>query len=166
MTRVGVDFAALRAGSGQVEQARDCFGRFAGQVGGTSGAAAPDPGATVTMERLLESVAGALHQAAGELDDLAAGLTATASGYQRLEQVLSNWNVPGETTLRAPTGYTAIQPAGSTPGIPSARPSPSSPRNCGRRIRPAAVACGLLGPVPGLSRTWPSGRPATSASVT
>ena len=99
MTRVGVDFDALRNGAGQIGQARDLFGQFSGQVGATPGAAAPDPGATALLDRLLESIAGALHKAAGELDDLSAGLAATASGYEQVEQVLSNWNVPSGTTL-------------------------------------------------------------------
>jgi hypothetical protein len=99
MTRVGVDFDALSTGSGEIGQARDLFGQFAGQVGATPGAAAPDPGATALLDRLLESIAGALHKAAGELDDLSAGLAATASGYEQLEQVLANWNVPSGTTL-------------------------------------------------------------------
>jgi hypothetical protein len=99
MTRVGVDFDALNSGARQIGQARDLFGQFGGQVGGTPGAAAPDPGTTALLDRLLESVAGALHKAAGELDDLSTGLSATASGYEQLEQVLSNWNVPSGTTL-------------------------------------------------------------------
>lgn len=99
MTRVGVDFGALSTGAGQIGQARDRFGQFAGQVGATPGAAAPEPSATALLDRLLESITGALHKAASELDDLSSGLAATASGYQQLEQVLSNWNVPGGTTL-------------------------------------------------------------------
>ncbi len=99
MTRAGVDFGALSTGAGQIGQARDRFGQFAGQVGATPGAAAPEPSATALLDRLLESVTGALHKAASELDDLSSGLAATASGYQQLEQVLSNWNVPGGTTL-------------------------------------------------------------------
>jgi len=99
MTRVGVDFDALNNGSGQIGQARDLFGQFVGRVGGTPGAAAPDPGVTALLDRLLESIAGALHKGAGELDDLSAGLAATASGYEQIEQVLSNWNVPGGTAL-------------------------------------------------------------------
>jgi hypothetical protein len=95
MTRVGVDFDALSTGAGQMCQARDQFGQFSGQVGATPGAAAPDPGATALLDRLLESVAGALRKAAGELDDLSAALGTTASGYQQLEELLSNWNVPG-----------------------------------------------------------------------
>ena len=99
MTRVGVDFDALNTGAGQIGQARDLFGQFCGQVGATPGAAAPDPIATALLDRLLESVAGALRKAASELDDLSAGLAATASGYEQVEQVLSNWNVPSGTTL-------------------------------------------------------------------
>ncbi len=99
MTRAGVDFGALSTGAGQIGQARDRFGQFAGQVGATPGAAAPEPSATALLDRLLESITGALHKAASELDDLSSGLAATASGYQQLEQVLSNWNVPGGTTL-------------------------------------------------------------------
>ena len=99
MTRVGVDFDALNTGAGRIGQARDLFGQFGGQVGSTPGAAAPDPGVTALLDRLLESIAGALHKAASELDDLSAGLAATASGYEQLEQVLSNWNVPSGTTL-------------------------------------------------------------------
>lgn len=99
MSRVGVDFDALSAGAGQIGQACDLFGQFAGQVGATPGAAAPVPSATALLDRLIESVAGALHKAAGELDDLSSGLAATASGYQQLEQALANWNVPSGTTL-------------------------------------------------------------------
>ena len=99
MTRVGVDFDALNTGAGHIGQARNLFGQFADRVGATPGAAAPDPGATALLDRLLESIAGALHRAAGELDDLSAGLGATAAGYEQLEQVLSNWNVPSERTL-------------------------------------------------------------------
>ena len=99
MTRVGVDFDALSTGSGQIGQARDVFGQFAAQVGATPGAVAPNPGATAMLDRLLESVAGALHKAVGELDDLSAGLAATASGYEQLEQVLSHWNAPSGMTL-------------------------------------------------------------------
>jgi hypothetical protein len=98
MTRVGVDFGALSTGAGQIGQARDRFGQFSGQVGATPAALAPDPGATALLDRLLESVAGALHKAASELDDLSAGLAATASGYEQVEQVLSHWNVPGGKT--------------------------------------------------------------------
>jgi hypothetical protein len=99
MTRVGVDFDALSTGAGQLGQARDLFGQFSGQVAATPGAAAPDPAATALLDRLLESIAGALHKAASELDDLSAGLAATAAGYEQVERVLSNWNVPGGTTL-------------------------------------------------------------------
>jgi hypothetical protein len=99
MTRVGVDFDALHTGAEQIRQARDLFGQLSGQVGGTPGAAAPDPRATALLDRLLESIASGLHKAASELDDLSAGLAATASGYERVEQVLSNWNVPSGTTL-------------------------------------------------------------------
>ena len=99
VTRVGVDFDALNTGAGRIGQARDLFGQFAGQVGATPGAAAPDPSATALLDRLLESVVGGLHKAASELDDLSAGLAATASGYEQVEQVLSNWNVPSGTTL-------------------------------------------------------------------
>lgn len=97
MTRVGVDFGALSAGAGQIGQARDLFGQFSGQVAAAPRAAAPDPGATALLERLLESIAGALHKAASELDDISAGLAATASGYEQVEQALANWNVPGGT---------------------------------------------------------------------
>ena len=98
MTRVGVDFGALSSGAGRLGATRDLFGQFSGNVGATPGAAAPDPGAVALLERLLESIAGALHKAATELDDLSAGLASTASGYEQVEQVLSNWNVPGGTT--------------------------------------------------------------------
>jgi hypothetical protein len=100
LTRVGVDFNALNTGAGHVGQARDLFGHFAGQVGATPGAAAPDPGATELLDRLLESIVGALRKVGSELDDLAEGLAATASGYEHLEQVLSKWNVPGGTTAQ------------------------------------------------------------------
>jgi hypothetical protein len=99
MTRVGVDFDALNTGSRQLGQARDSFGQFSGQVGATPGAAAPDPSATALLDHLLESVAGAFRKAATELDDLSAGLAATADGYEHVEQILANWNVPGGTTL-------------------------------------------------------------------
>jgi len=99
MTRVGIDFDALSTGAGQIGQAQDRFSQFSGQIGGTPGAAAPDPAATALLDRLLETVAGALRTAAGQLEDLAGGLAATASGYEQVEQVLSNWNVPGGTTL-------------------------------------------------------------------
>jgi ABC-type transporter Mla subunit MlaD len=99
MTRVGVDFEAINAGAGQIGQARDRFGQFSSQVGATPGAVAPDPIATALLDRVLESIAGALHTAAAQLDDLGGGLAATASGYEQVEQVLSNWNVPSGTTL-------------------------------------------------------------------
>ena len=98
MTRVGVDFDALSTGAGQIGQAADRFVQFSGQVGATPGAAAPDPVATALLDRLLASVAGALHTAAGQLEDLSGGLASTASGYEQVEQMLSNWNVPGGTT--------------------------------------------------------------------
>lgn len=99
MTRVGVDFDALNTGAGQIGQAQDRFGQFSSQVGATPGAVAPDPVATALLDRLLGSVAGALRTSAGQLEDLAGGLAATASGYEQVEQVLSNWSVPGGTTL-------------------------------------------------------------------
>jgi hypothetical protein len=99
MSRVGVDFDALSTGAGQIGQARDLFGQLAGQVGATPAAAAPSPGTTALLNRLLESVADSLRKAAGELEDLSAGLAATAAGYEQFEQVLANWNVPSGTTL-------------------------------------------------------------------
>ncbi|HTW00846.1 MAG TPA: hypothetical protein VMF87_11150 [Streptosporangiaceae bacterium] len=97
MTRVGVDFDALNAGAGQIGQAGGRFGQFSGQVGATPAAAAPDPVVTGLLDRLLESVAGALHTAAAQLEDLGNGLASTASGYEQVEQMLSSWNVPGGT---------------------------------------------------------------------
>ena len=41
----------------------------------------------------------ALSKAASELDDISAGLSATAGSYQRAEQMLANWHVPGGTIL-------------------------------------------------------------------
>lgn len=99
MTRVGVDFDALSTGAGQIGQVRDLFDQSSGQVSSTPGAAAPDPSASALLDRLLESIAGALRKAASELGDLSAGLATTASGYEQVEQVLSNWNVPSGTTL-------------------------------------------------------------------
>jgi ABC-type transporter Mla subunit MlaD len=99
MTRIGVDFDALNTGAQQIGQTRDRFDQFSSQVRATPGAAAPDPVATALLERLLESVSGALYTAASQLEDLASGLATTASGYEQVEQVLSNWNVPGGTTL-------------------------------------------------------------------
>jgi hypothetical protein len=99
MPSVGVDFGALGAGAAQLGAASGSFGRGAGQVGALPGAAAPDPTVTVLLDRVLEALMGSLHQAASELDDISAGLSATAGSYQRAEQMLANWHVPGETML-------------------------------------------------------------------
>ena len=99
MTSVGVDFGALGAGAAQLGAASGSFGQGAGQVGALPGAAAPDPTATVLLDRVLEVLMGALRTAASELDDISAGLSATAGSYERAEQMLANWHVPGGTTL-------------------------------------------------------------------
>ncbi len=97
MTAVGVDFGALRAGAAQLEVAGETFGRNAGQVAGTPGAAAPDPSASAALERVLEAIASALGKAADELGQLSSGLGSTAASYERTEQALAAWRVPGGT---------------------------------------------------------------------
>jgi hypothetical protein len=99
MTSVGVDYEALGAGAGQLAVAGGSFGHGAGQVGALPGAAAPDPTATVLLDQVLEALMGSLRKAASELDDISAGLSATAGSYERAEQMLANWHVPGGTTL-------------------------------------------------------------------
>jgi hypothetical protein len=99
MTSVGVDFGALGAGAAQLGAASWSFGQGAGQVGSIPGAAAPDPTATVLLDQVLEALMGSLRKAALELDDISAGLAATAGGYERAEQMLANWHVPGGTIL-------------------------------------------------------------------
>jgi hypothetical protein len=97
MTSVGVDFDALGAGAAQIGAASGSFGQGAGQVGALPGAAAPDPTATVLLDRVLEALMGALRKAAFELDDISGGLAAAAGSYERAEQMLANWHVPGGT---------------------------------------------------------------------
>jgi hypothetical protein len=99
MTSVGVDYGALGAGAAQLGAASGSFGQGAGQVGALPGAAAPDPTATALLDRVLEALMGSLRKAATELDDISAGLSATAGSYQRAEQMLANWHVPGGTIL-------------------------------------------------------------------
>jgi hypothetical protein len=99
MTSVGADFDALGAGAAQIGAASGSFGQGAGQVGALPGAAAPDPTATVLLDRVLEAIMGALRKAAFELDDISAALAATAGSYERAEQMLANWHVPGGTIL-------------------------------------------------------------------
>lgn len=94
MSRVSVDFGAVAAGARQVEETSGAFGQGAGTVGGVPGAAAPDPHATALLDRAIEAVTGALHRAAFELGDVAAGLSATAASYERTESILANWHVP------------------------------------------------------------------------
>ena len=98
MTAVGVDFGALRTGAAQIGVAGETFGRGAGQVGGTPGAAAPDPNASALLERVLEAIAGALGKAATELGEFSTGLGATAASYESTEQALAAWHVPGGTS--------------------------------------------------------------------
>jgi len=99
MTSVGVDYGALGAGAAQLGAASGSFGQEAGQVGALPGAAAPDPTATALLDRVLEALMGSLRKAASELDDISSGLSATAGSYQRAEQMLANWHVPGGTIL-------------------------------------------------------------------
>ena len=42
---------------------------------------------------------GSLRKAAFELDDISQGLVAAAGSYERAEQMLANWHVPGGTIL-------------------------------------------------------------------
>jgi hypothetical protein len=98
VTSVAVTFTALGAAAEQMGVASGAFGRGAGRVGGTPGAAAPDPSATALLDRVLEVIAGSLGTAARELDDVSAGLAATAASYERTEQLLANWHVPGGAT--------------------------------------------------------------------
>jgi hypothetical protein len=97
MTSVGVDYGALGAGAVQLGAASGSFGQGAGQIGAQPGAAAPDPAATALLDRALEALMGSLRKAASELDDISSGLSATAASYQRTEQLLANWHVPGGT---------------------------------------------------------------------
>jgi hypothetical protein len=98
VTSVRVDFGAVGAAAEQVGVASVSFSQGAGRVGGTPGAAAPDPSVKALLERVLEAIADSLGKAAGELDDISAGLAATAASYERTEQLLANWHVPGGTT--------------------------------------------------------------------
>jgi hypothetical protein len=97
VTRVGVDFGAVRAGADQVGVASESFGQGSGRVGATPRAAAPFPNASELLERVLEAIADSLRTVASELEGVSAGLTATAVSYERTEQLLANWNVPGGT---------------------------------------------------------------------
>jgi hypothetical protein len=89
----------LGAGAAQLGAASGSFGQGAGRVGALPGAAAPDPAATALLDRVLEALMGSLGKAASELDHISAGLSATAGSYQRTEQMLANWHVPGGTKL-------------------------------------------------------------------
>ncbi len=98
MTAVGVDFGALHTGSAQLGAAAETFGQSSGQVGGTPGAAAPDPAVAGLLDRVREAIANALGQAAAELGERSNGLTATAASYERTEEALTAWQVPGGTS--------------------------------------------------------------------
>lgn len=97
MTSVRVDFGALRQGAAQLGHASESFGQGSGQVGATPSAAAPDPNVTGLMDRVITAIAGSLRKAAGELDEIAGGLGNTAASYERTEQMLASWHVPGGT---------------------------------------------------------------------
>lgn len=95
MTRAAVTFSAVGEAAEQLGVASGAFSQGAGRVGGTPGAAAPHPSVQALLDRVLEAIAGSLGKAAGELDGMSAGLAATAVSYERTEQLLANWHVPG-----------------------------------------------------------------------
>jgi len=98
VTRVAVTFNAVGAAAEQMGAASGAFSQGAGRVGGTPGATAPDLSVTALLDRVLEVIADSLGKAARELDDVSAGLSATAASYERAEQLLASWHVPGGTT--------------------------------------------------------------------
>jgi hypothetical protein len=98
VTRVAVTFSAVGAAAEQLGVTSGAFSQGAGRVGGTPGAAAPHPSVQALLERVLETIADSLGKAAGELDGMSTGLAATAASYERTEQLLANWHVPGGTT--------------------------------------------------------------------
>jgi|HubBroStandDraft_6_1064221.scaffolds.fasta_scaffold268237_2 hypothetical protein len=97
MTRVAVTSSAVGAAAEHLGVTSGAFSQGAGRVGGTPGAAAPHPSVQALLERVLEAIADSLGKAAAELDGMSAGLGATAVSYERTEQLLANWHVPGET---------------------------------------------------------------------
>jgi hypothetical protein len=99
MSRVEVDFGALQGGAAQIGTTAASFGRGAGNARGVPAAAAPDSNATALLERVLDAIVDVLGKAASELEDISAGLTATAESYERTEEILANWHVPGGTQL-------------------------------------------------------------------
>ena len=98
MTRVAVTFSAVGAAAEQLGVASGAFSQGAGRVGGTPGAAAPEPSVTALLDRVLEAIVDSLGKAARELDGMSAGLAETAASYERTEQLLASWHVPGGTT--------------------------------------------------------------------
>jgi hypothetical protein len=90
-----MDFDMMRAGANRIGQAADAFEQGFRQVGGISPLAAPQPLATELLGRFVEALSGALRVAQGELTQHSTALTATVDSYQRAEEVLGHWNVPG-----------------------------------------------------------------------
>lgn len=94
-TRAGMDFDMMRAGASRIAQAADAFEQGCRQVGGIPPTAAPRSQATDLLGRLTEALSGAIRVAQAELTQHSAALTATADSYQRAEEVLAHWSVPG-----------------------------------------------------------------------
>lgn len=94
MTFIGVDFAALQAGAAQHSIAAESFSQGSGQARGIPDAAAP-LGASGLLERVAESLGGALGKVASELDQLSGHLSGTLAAYEETERLLKSWFVPG-----------------------------------------------------------------------
>lgn len=93
--RAGIDFDMVRAGANRIAEAAGTFGQQGQQVRGVPAAAAPRRQATDLLDRFIEAFSGALRTVESELTDHSSALTATVDSYQRAEELLRNWHVPG-----------------------------------------------------------------------
>jgi len=93
--RAGIDFDVVRAGADRIGQAAGVFEQGCRQVGGLPPAAAPRQQATDLFDRFIEALAGAIRTAESELTHHSSALASTVDSYQRAEELLRNWHVPG-----------------------------------------------------------------------
>ncbi|MGH3183060.1 MAG: hypothetical protein ACRDOL_35690 [Streptosporangiaceae bacterium] len=95
MTVLRVDWQALNATSAQIGMTAETFGRGRGLLDGMPLAVGATSEATALLERALDALSDALRKAETELQEVSSHLSATANRYQRTEQALAAWKVPG-----------------------------------------------------------------------